>query len=350
VSADPLPPPVLPHVPGLSWRAPAAADLDPWFALVTRMQDVDRNNERVTRSDLERSLGMSWVDLSADAIVGIDTDGVFRAFGRNTFRPGYTDELSIALIGGVDPDWRGRGIGRQLLAWQRARAMHNVADLRAADPHAAMLPARVGTFAEEQMTANARLLVAAGFEPRRWFDVMRRPLTEADLSIPDPVLPAGLEVVRYGPEVSELVRLAHNEAFLDHWGSNPASVESWRTGHEENDAFRPGSSFVVRNLAVDGNPVVGYVLDEEYVEEWPVLGHSEGYVGTLGVVRAWRGRGLARALLNLAAREFAQRGHPFMALDVDADNPSGAFRLYTNFGFVRALRSTYYAIDPDVSR
>lgn len=345
--ADVPPTPVLPQVSSLTWRPPTADDLDPWIALIALMQEADANNERWTRGDVERSLGMSWVDLAADAIVGIDGAGVFRAFGRNTFRPGYTDELSIGLLGGVDPAWRGRGIGRQLLAWQRARALHNVADLRAADPHAATLPARVGTFAEEQEPAKARLLAAAGFVPRRWFDVMRRPLTGADASRPEASLPAGLEVVRYDANVSERVRVAHNEAFLDHWGSNPASIESWRTGHEEDESFRPDSSFVILDSGADAHPVVGYVLNNEYVEEWAVLGHPEGYVGTLGVVRGWRGRGLARTLLELSAREFVRLGHRVMALDVDADNPSGAGRLYTNFGFVRASRSTYYGIDPD---
>lgn len=345
--ADPLPSPVLPQVPGLEWRPPTAADLDPWHELIDRMQAADVNNERWTRGDLERSLGMSWVDLSTDAIVGVDAHGVFRAFGRNTFRPGSTDELSIALLGGVDPDWRGRGVGRQLLAWQRARARHNVAELRARDAHAATLAARIGTFAEAQMESKARLLVAAGLEPRRWFDVMRRPLTVEDASMPDPVMPEGLEVVNYGPEFSERTRLAHNEAFLDHWGSNPSDAEAWRAGLEEHEAFRPARSFLMLASAVDGQPVVGYVLNEEFVEEWPVLGHTEGYVGTLGVIRAWRGRGLARILLQLSARDFARLGHPFMALDVDADNPSGAGRLYKNFGFVQASRSTYYGIDPD---
>lgn len=339
--------PVLPEVPGLRWRALTPADLDPWFDLIDRMQAADANTERWTRSGLERSLHISWVDLGADTVVGIDADGVFRAFARNAFRPGGTDDLSIALHGGVDPLWRGRGIGRQVLAWQRARAVANVADLRAMSAHAASLPARVGTFAEEQMRGKARLLGAAGFEPRRWFEVMRRPLTDADLWIPDPVLPDGLEVVRYGADVSERVRVAHNEAFLDHWGSNPATEEAWRIGHEEDEAFRPASSFVIVNAAADGQPVVGYVLNDEYVDEWDQLGHSEGYVGTLGVVRAWRGRRLARALLELSAREFRLRGHPSMGLDVDADNPSGAGRLYANVGFVRASRSTYYSIDPD---
>lgn len=346
--ADPLRSPVLPQVPGLSWRPPSADDLDPWYALISRIQDADHNTERWTRGDLERSLGLSWVDLSADALVGIDVSGSFRAFARNGFRPGYTDELSIALMGGVDPDWRGRGVGRQLLAWQRARARHNVADLRAGDAHAATLPARVGAFVESQEESKAHMLAVAGFEPRRWFDVMRRPLTAEDVAMPDPVLPDGLEVVHYASEFSERTRFAHNEAFLDHWGSNPATVEVWRAGQEDGEAFRPASTFLILDSAVEGLPVVGYVLNEEYVEEWPVLGHTEGYVGTLGVIRAWRGRGLARILLQLSAREFARLGHPFMALDVDADNPTGAGRLYTDFGFVRAERSTYYAIDPDV--
>jgi mycothiol synthase len=347
VSADEPAAPVRPQVAGLHWRPPTLDDLDPLYALITRQQDADRKTERQTRSDLARSMVLSWVDLEADALVGIDDDGVIRAYGRNGFRPGYTDELSVSLMGCVDPDWRGRGIGRALLAWQCARARQNVAELRAADSQAATLPARIGTFTEEQEVGKARLLTAAGFVPRRWFDVMRRPLTAADASLPDPVLPPGLSVVHYGPAVAERTRLAHNEAFLDHWGSNPSSVEAWKAGLEDDDAFRPASSFVIVDTTAPDEPVVGYALNEEYVEEWEVLGHTEGYVGTLGVRRSWRGRGLARALLALSAREFARLGHPVMALDVDADNPSGAGRLYTNFGFVRAERGTYYGIDPD---
>ena len=59
---------------------------------------------------------------------------------------------------------------------------------------------------------------------------------------------------------------------------------------------------------------------------------SCGYVGALGVRRAWRGRGYGRALLLHSFREFRRRGQPRVTLGVDAANPTGATRLYESVG------------------
>ena len=57
-----------------------------------------------------------------------------------------------------------------------------------------------------------------------------------------------------------------------------------------------------------------------------------GYVGIIGVRRDWRGRGLAKALLLRTFGEFWQRGVTRVSLDVDADSPTGATRLYESVG------------------
>ena len=57
-----------------------------------------------------------------------------------------------------------------------------------------------------------------------------------------------------------------------------------------------------------------------------------GYVGIIGVRRGRRGRGLAKALLLRTFGEFWRRGVTRVSLDVDADSPTGATRLYESVG------------------
>lgn len=324
-----------------------ASDIDGLFALVDKIQRHDEEQERTRRADLELLTRQSWVDLAADARVGVDSDGRFRAAGRNAFRPGAVETLSIHLEGGVDPQWRGRGIGRELLRWQRARALRNIADLRAADPAARELPARYGAFVEDQITSRARLLRAAGFTPSRWFTEFRRPL-DARYDVPslgiDGLRVDRLDDDRLDTDLSERVRQAHNDAFLDHWGSNPHDEEAWRTGVVEDEAFRPAQSFAIVDTTDTAEPVVAYVVNCEYEHDWVAQGFSAGYTEAIGVRRAWRGRGLAKHLLALSAGVFAEAGHPYAELDADADNPSGAVALYESLGYQAAHRATYYSV------
>jgi ribosomal protein S18 acetylase RimI-like enzyme len=60
--------------------------------------------------------------------------------------------------------------------------------------------------------------------------------------------------------------------------------------------------------------------------------HGGGYVGLLGVRKPWRKRGLGKALLLHAFREFRDRGYDRATLGVDSENPTGATRLYESVG------------------
>ena len=57
-----------------------------------------------------------------------------------------------------------------------------------------------------------------------------------------------------------------------------------------------------------------------------------GWIGTLGVRRPWRKRGLGLALLRHAFNEFYRRGKHKVGLGVDAQNLTGALRLYESAG------------------
>ena len=57
-----------------------------------------------------------------------------------------------------------------------------------------------------------------------------------------------------------------------------------------------------------------------------------GFINMLATDPAARGRGIGLALLNQAMVEMAHRGARLIELNVDADNPTGAVRLYQRAG------------------
>ena len=66
------------------------------------------------------------------------------------------------------------------------------------------------------------------------------------------------------------------------------------------------------------------------------------YVDDLSVRRAYRQRGLGRALLVASLHAFRARGMATAGLGVDAENPSGALGLYERVGFRQKEHSVAY--------
>jgi len=129
----------------------------------------------------------------------------------------------------------------------------------------------------------------------------------------------------------EATRAAHNDTFRDHWGATGLDRETWTTWVTGHHSFRADRSFLV----LDAGEIAGYALNSLHPADWPGLGFREGWTHQLGVRRRWRGRGVAKALLHATMRAFAADHLDFAALDVDADNPTGALALYEGVGYRR---------------
>ncbi|MET1020705.1 MAG: GNAT family N-acetyltransferase [Arthrobacter sp.] len=304
----------------LQWRAAGTADLDGWAALIARTAAVEQPVWFERRADLEQVLASRKNPAAANTILGLDQDGVARAYGRITKNPDGEKALGF---GCVDPAWQGVGIGAGLLGWMEARTRQRFAE--DAGPGSA---ARLRVHTEQQHAHQAALLTGAGYRIVRYYNEMHRNLQDG---IPEAVLDEGLELAGFGPELHEPVRLAHNDAFRDHWGSEPRDEEAW--GFVVNDPLaRPDLSAVV--LDRDSRRVAGYQLASHDAVSAGARGYKEGYTDLLGVRREFRGRGVAQALLADAMRRFAAAGMDKASLDVDSQNPSGALALYAKMGYV----------------
>jgi ribosomal protein S18 acetylase RimI-like enzyme len=186
---------------------------------------------------------------------------------------------------------------------------------------------------EQHHGHQAELFRRCGFTIVRYYNEMHRPL---NMPLPGIQLDSGFELVAMGPHLSERVREAHNDAFRDHWGSEPRDEESW--AETVNDPLaRPDLSAVVLDRAT--GEVAGYQLATHDPQIAVTRGFTEGYTDLLGVRREYRGRGIASALLADAMRKFAAAGMDKASLDVDSENPTGALALYTKMGYTAVNRS-----------
>ncbi|WP_346959017.1 GNAT family N-acetyltransferase [uncultured Arthrobacter sp.] len=319
----------------LTWRPAGAAELDDWAALIARTAAVERPVWFERRADLAQILDSRTNPATTHSILGFDGQGVARAYARLTKN---ADGDKAVGYGCVDPGWQGSGVGTGLLAWLEARTRQRFAEdskgaADSGDPAARAAVPKLRLYMEEKHAHQAALLGGCGYRVVRYYNEMHRPLDQA---IPEAVLDGGLELVGFGPGLHEAVRQAHNDAFRDHWGSEPRDEEAW--GFVVNDPqARPDLSAVVVEKA--SGRVAGYQLASHDAEGAADRGFKEGYTDLLGVRREFRGRGVAQALLADAMRRFAAGGMDKASLDVDSENPTGALALYTKMGYRTVNRS-----------
>jgi mycothiol synthase len=229
--------------------------------------------------------------------------------------------------GYVAPEARRRGIGAALLTTniERIRAL--------AATHDTDRPKVLGLGTAQNSIGGPILARRHRYEPVRWFFDMERSLIEPLPEIPP--LPDGLEVRPVGRDDARALWAADHDAFRDHWGGFDDSDAAFRRWLESPD-FAP-DLFVV---AFDGGEIAGAVLNAIYPEENAQLGIRRGWLDSVFTRRAWRRRGLARALIVRSLHLLRERGMEIAALGVDADNPSGALGLYGSVGFAEVERMT----------
>jgi len=313
-------------VPGATWRPLARDDA----AAVVRLHEAARvadGGEEVTTEEVARhELTDPSCPVATNTLALALPDGALAASILVHERLHGIESRRVFLWGVTHPAHRGLGIGTAILAWALARADEVLAGQPAA------LVRVVEAFKEVRLAGAIVLHEAAGFRPVRWYVDMRRNLREPLPEMPDL---GGLRLEPYAPALAERIRLAHNEAFADHWGSEPLTPEAWGRNFVGDPFFRGDLSFV----AIDASEIVGYAVNYVTEADWEATGVREGWVGQLGVRRPWRGRGLATALLVRSMDAFLAADLEAATLGVDAENPTGALGVYERVGFRPIRRS-----------
>jgi mycothiol synthase len=210
-----------------------------------------------------------------------------------------------SATGMVRPSSRQQGLGAQLAAWSAERSGGNLVRVvvESTSPETDPFLHHLGlvrTFAEQ---------------------VMRHDL--ADI----PVLrrPHGLKTLRWSGDTASLFHRAYRSSFADRPGFPDTGLGEWVQGLVEDPGFRPEQSRVVVD---DRGRVAGFVT------------LADNWIDQVGVVPAWRGRGLGAHLVVRSLRALAKAGYEDAWLAVNVDNP--AHELYLRLGFADAgLRARY---------
>ena len=223
------------------------------------------------------------------------------------------------LFGRVDPAFRGRGVGRTLMAWGVERAGER---LRSS---ASALPKVVRVDGPVELDDAHRLFARFGFTPVRWFEELLRPLAD----LPPRHTVDGVRIVPWPADRDDEIRHEKDTAFEDHWGSTPTTAARW---HQI--VHGVGSRTDLSRVALDVHDrVVAHCLCKRFPDDDDLLGRRDGWIDNLGTLREWRGRGIASALIIEALHAFAAEGLTHASIEVDADSPTGAARLYRALGF-----------------
>src|SRR5919108_565517 len=290
--------------PGYRFRRPTSGDLEETHRVLCEIQETDFGEADFT---LEKMAAAWKLTDPKNMWIAEDEGGRIVAFA--TIRVRHPTRLRV--FAGVVPEHRGKGLGARLLQVIEERGRELAAEAPAGED------VYIGQDIGWGNTDGGPLLERYGYEQERTFWKMGIDLTEEP---PQQEVPEGISLEGMRPGTERELFDASEEAFQDHWDHKPHDYDEWRAWMIERDTFDPSLWLV----AYDGDEIAGMSMN--YVDP------GEAWVGVLAVRRPWRRRGLGLALLCASFREFWKRGVPKASLGVDAQNPTGATRLYERAG------------------
>ena len=269
---------------GIVWRTLVPGDLPGLVNLLERIEGVDNPPYRTTEGDIRSWLSDTsvWRGVvavadqarSTERLVAFGLVAVFRSF------PG-----ECLLNGGVDPAYRGAGLGGSVIGWQtregRALYSENFPETEGR---------LIANLNPDQQPLEEHLL-RHGYVWTRTDHELRRELK----SLPEmPDIGSYHEIVPWTPELDDQAWRMYNE-LLERDQHLHHSRKEWL---EQRESFVPQWSFIALSNTGDRPKVKGFIIVAGYEQDWKVLGWKEGYIDRLGVTDGSPTTELSRALVS----------------------------------------------------
>lgn len=283
-------------------------DLDAVFELVAECERHDEGAAEIALSDIAADWNRPDFDLETMSI------SVWRGNELAAAGDVFMGRAEIDVV----PAHRGRGLGAALLPWTWA-----VVNAEGRDT--------VGQTVSDNRTDAVALFRSHGYEVSHTAWVLRIDLDEESPAVPS--LPDGLAFrdLRPGDDDGEVFDVI--DTAFDEWeGRESQGFDNWVSSSLHRDEVVPE----LVPLVVDRGRIVGVALNFHYGIDVDV----EGWIQQLAVDKAYRGRGLGRALLQESFRRF--HGVGYRRCGLSTDSRTGALSLYQHVGmYVRSSFTRY---------
>lgn len=279
-------------------RPAKPGDLEAVYELIAKQNTVDYGNALRTIDDLRKS--WETINIENDTCTA-HADGQLAGYAE--LLEGDSLYIYLADRGNID-------LAFQLMGILEEKALAHKTET-------------VKLFAKisEKNNTLLQLFASKGYRSNLSFLIMEVVL---DAPPPAPQWPEGIAVRTFVRDQDEQATYqADEEAAEDKGYHTPLTYDGWVKGMRvEKESFDPSLWF----LASEGNEIAGVALNIFSKES------NTGWVDHLSVRRAWRNRGIGKALLLHSLGEFYRRGVEHIKLSVDSKSLTNAPRLYEQVG------------------
>lgn len=326
----------MPNQP-LTLRPATHADLDDFVRLWNLVAWPILGRDDYTRDEIVNEWQQPGWSPETHTQLAATPDGQMVAFADVVDRRATQGITSLSVI--VHPNFETTGIGPELLAWCENRLRQTMATITPPVPTVARSFVRRGTTHTEQILRRGGYQIAQ-VTYRMAYAFADHP------TLPQPLWPVGVHLRPFVPERDDRAVYALVREVFANPDRPPLPFEEgfadWRYWNVERDKIEAWMILVVVNEAGEAIGTANC---------YPEVGDQPGYgwLGNLAVRADYRGKGIALAILQQAFAEFQSRGLAGLALGVDADNATGAVRLYEKAGMQAVMHFDTYEkpLEPD---
>lgn len=302
-------------------------DLEAIAKLLNSSESAHQFNEWPSPAEMLMQLETPSVDKQRDICLWENSNSQVVAIA-GLMIPEIGEDIAGILWFRVDPQSKGNNLEAQILEWGERR-MGEVGRER-------NVKVKVLCGAHGDNVERIALLESSSFEIERYFLTMERSLTDP---IPEAEFPEGFTLKHIENEADAAAWAEmFNQTFIDHWNHQDITVKSVKD--KLND---PKYQSELSLVAVAPDGTFAALCDcQIHPENNELNKRKDGLVSILGTRRGFRKQGLGRGILLSALKLLKTEGMETAMLYVDADNLSGATRLYESVGFRRVNTQIAY--------
>jgi ribosomal protein S18 acetylase RimI-like enzyme len=271
-----------------------------------------------TAEELAEEFDGTYCDLDHDVLVAEHESRII-GVGYTIFLPSETKEERCYIFGTTKPAYRNNGVGTAVMQWATEHGESLLLSTKRT------LPKYLRSDMSATNSTAGELFHSFNMNAVRWNEDLIIDLNDS----PDVLVFPGYSVIPWDSARDEEARTVKNLAFMDHWGSTPTNEEGWEQLVHGSTAKLDQSFF-----ALDQNEkIIGLLLSHRYESDDELLGKRIGWIDKLATLSEHRGKAVGKSLITHALSAYRRDGLTHAALDVDTENPTGAYGLYTAVGF-----------------